>query len=288
MYKPVYSVLIVSWQVRDYLRLCLRALARQLKDAAVEVIVVDNASSDGSAQMVEREFEWVRLIKANRNLGFAAATNMAAAAASGDYFVLLNPDTVVGDSFFSALADFFRNHPTAGVVGGKIINPDGTLQPSVRRFPDLLSQTLVSLKLSHFFPGLFSKYLATDFDYNQEAKVDQVMGACFIVPKDVWQNLGGFDANFFVWFEEVDFCRRLKDDNGEIWYSPQITVQHQPRSSARQLTAFRRHYIYSRSLVYYFCKHKSTLAGLILVLAAAPWLIISYVVQVFQPKFPHS
>lgn len=282
MPPPAFSVFIVSWNVRDCLRACLQALARERPRADFEVIVVDNASSDNSGEMVRQEFSWVKLIASPRNLGFAAANNEAARAARANYYVLLNPDTVILPGFFQQADNFFASHRQAGVVGSKITNFDGSLQLSVRRFPTLLSQILLQLKIARFYPFLTKHYLASDFTYYQAAAVEQVMGACFIVPSVCWQKLGGFDENFFVWFEEVDFCRRLHEAGGEVWYCPDIQVKHQAGASFRQLNIFTRHYQFSRSAIYYFSKHHSIGAGVIVALASLPMLIMAYVIKLFS------
>ncbi len=284
MPPPLFSVFIVSWNVRDYLRTCLRALAKERAAADLEVIMVDNASLDSSCEMVRREFDWVKLISSSHNLGFAAANNLAARQARGEYYVLLNPDTEINPGFFAEVMNFYQRHPAAAVVGGKIFNPNGTLQPSVRRFPTLLSQILVLSKMAHFFPKLISRYLAVDFNYDEETRVDQVMGSCFIVPQAVWRNLGDFDAKFFVWFEEVDFCKRCAMAGGEVWYSPKITLRHQQKASFSQLPRCARQRQFNRSAIYYFYKHYSWPAALLLVIASLPALFVSYVIQIFTPR----
>lgn len=284
MPPPLFSVFIVSWNVRDYLRTCLQALAKERSEADFEVIVVDNASLDGSCEMVRREFDWVKLISSARNLGFAAANNLGAQEARGEYYVLLNPDTEINPGFFAEVMNFYRRRPAAAVVGGKIFNPDGTLQPSVRRWPTLLSQILVLSKVAHFFPKLISRYLAVDFNYNEETRVDQVMGACFIVPRVIWRNLGAFDAKFFVWFEEVDFCKRCVMAGGEVWYSPKITLRHQQKASFSQLSVSARQWRFNRSAIYYFYKHYSWPAALLLAIISLPVLLVTYVIQIFTPR----
>ncbi|MFZ5391366.1 MAG: glycosyltransferase family 2 protein, partial [Patescibacteria group bacterium] len=201
--------------------------------------------------------------------------------AQGDYLVLLNPDTWLSADFFTSLDDFWSKYPLAGVVGGQIRNQDGTIQPSVRRWPTPWSQMLVLLKLSRYSTKLLSNYLWIDFDYDQPAEVDQVMGACFICSKKNWQQFGGFDDNFFVWFEEVDFCRRLNEAGLTIRYEPSLKIGHSQAASFKQLDYVSRHVMFSRSLLYYARKHFGRGWYLPLRIAVVLGYIISYVGKIF-------
>lgn len=261
---PKIDVVIVSWNVCGALQKCLESL-QTLVSQEVRVVVVDNASVDASADMVRRDYPRVRLIQSPRNIGFAAANNLALQGSSADYLVLLNPDAYVSSNFFQELEVFFAAHPAAGVVGGKILNQDSSLQQSVRGWPSVWSSVLDSLKLLRRLPGLASDYLKPRFEYDRAQPVEQVMGACFAVRGSVWRSLGGFDEHFFVWFEEVDFCKRASEQGSEVWYDPQLIVHHLGAASFKQLDPLKRHSMFNRSLVYYVRKHKGKAA------AAAVW-----------------
>jgi len=276
---PTFSVIIVSWNVQAYLKRCLAALARERGSALKEVIVVDNTSTDGSVGLVSREFPWVRLIASERNLGFAAACNLAARQATATHLVLLNPDTEVAPGFFKQLATFWQTHPEAGAVGGRLVNEDGTPQPSVRGFPSLWSSMLDALKLLQQLPSLAPRYLARHFDYSKAAPVDQVMGACLSVPRTLWQAMGGLDEGFWLWFEEADLCKRLKDQGHQVWYDPSLQVRHTQAASFSQLTYLNKHRQFTRSLLRYLGKHRGPLAQSLVWLASRPWFVVAGVVD---------
>lgn len=250
------SVIIVSWNVRERLRACLTSLARERASGApVEVIVVDNASADGSAAMVREQFPEVSLLALPENRGFAAACNLGAAQAHGDVLVFLNHDAEVGAGFFTELAQAVHRHPRAAALGGRITYEAGTLQPSVRGFPSLWSSCLDAAKLLQRLPWLAPRYLARGFDYGREQTVPQVMGACLAVPREAWEQLKGFDEQYFTWFEEVDFCKRAQGTGYEVWYVPAITLRHVGGASFRQLAPLARHRLFTHSLRRYTRKH---------------------------------
>lgn len=253
-----FSVVIVSWNVRDLLHRALVSVLREAKEIALEVFVVDNSSRDGSAEMVKEDFPSVRLIANRKNIGFAAGCNQAIRESRGDLVLLLNPDTELAPGALTALARFAAEHPSAGVIGGRITNPDGSLQPSVRRFPTLLSQALILLKLHRLFAQLapLQKYFAHDFDYERAQEVDQVMGAFFCVPQRAFDTVGLFDERFFVWFEEVDFCKRARDAGFSVFYTPSARAIHVGGGSFVQLSPLRRQWLFGKSLARYMRKHE--------------------------------
>ena len=279
-----FSVVIVSWNVRDLLHRALVSVLREAKDVALEVFVVDNASKDGSVEMVHGDFPSVRLIANKKNRGFAAACNQAIQESRGDLVLLLNPDTelapgaLVPRGVLVALARFAAEHHSAGVIGGRITNPDGSLQPSVRRFPTLLSQALILLKLHRLFSRLvpLQKYLAHDFDYERVQEVDQVMGAFFCVPQRVFDTVGLFDERFFVWFEEVDFCKRVRDAGFSVFYTPSARAIHVGGRSFAQLSPLRRQWLFGKSLARYMRKHEGVGAWAVIQTVRPIGLVIAF------------
>jgi len=282
MAEKLFSVIIISWRVRDLVDRCLNSLSKVGTD--VQVIVVDNNSADGTVELVRNKYPAVELLALPSNVGFAAANNLASRQARGQYLVLLNPDTIVPEDFFKKVREFWLSHPQAGAVGGQILNEDGSIQPSVRRLPKLGSQLVVLLKVSRWAKFFLKDYLALDFDYRKSQVVEQVMGACLICPQIVWRQLSGFDENFFVWFEEVDFCYRLSLAGYKIWYEPSIKIKHRHRASFSQLSYVERHRLFKRSLVYYADKHWSLASRLLIRLAGGVGLIFAYVGQLFFPN----
>ena len=171
--------------------------------------------------------------------------------------LFLNPDCEITQGALQGVVQFFTDHKNAGVMGGKILNTDGTVQPSVRRFPGFWDQMLILLGIQKLFPGLapLRRYFMNDFNYHLESQVDQVMGAFFAVPRNVFEKLHGFDEKFFVWFEEVDFCKRVHEAGLKVYYSPHVTVMHHGGASFKQVNLFRRRVMWLKSLWWYIKKH---------------------------------
>ena len=173
-----FSIIIVNWNVRELLEKCLLSISKFSGHFSYEAIVVDNASMDGSVAMMRERFPQINLIANTKNLGFAAGVNQGIKQARGEFIVLLNPDVEIKESTLKNLLDEFKNYADSGIVGGKIKNEDGSIQPSVRAYPDIWPQILITLKIKHLFKSrAISRYMAEDFDYAKRQEVDQVMGA---------------------------------------------------------------------------------------------------------------
>ncbi len=213
------SIIIVSWNVRERLQTNLASL-RFSRGAEFETIVIDNASEDGSAEMVAREFPEVRLICNAANLGFAKACNQGLRMATGSVCVLLNPDMKLFPDTLVNLKGWLDAHPQADVTGIRLFDEAGQTLSQIRRFPRVWDQAAIVLKLPHIFPNILSSYLRADFDYNQAAKVDSVRGAFFVIRRSALERFGYLDERYFIWFEEVDYCRTVARGGGEVWYAP--------------------------------------------------------------------
>ncbi len=279
-----WSVIIVNWNTRERLRQCLRSVFASDGLANFEVFVVDNASSDGSAEMAAREFPRARLIANKENLGFAAANNQAIRRSQGANILLLNPDCLISPGALENLLIFIKEHPKAGVVGGRLTGENGNLQKSVRNFPDFYSQAAILLKLHRLYPDIIKKYLADDMDYNQHASVSQVMGAFFAVPRQVIGEVGLLDDRFFLWFEEVDFCKRVKEAGYEVYYTPMAEAVHIGGESFGQLLSAKKQKIWNRSLETYMRKHHGFLAAA----ALKPFFAISRGLSWFYDKLRYE
>lgn len=251
------SVIIVSYKVKELLKVCLESIESARGGLSLEVFVVDNDSRDGTDKMISADFPWVRFIPAGGNLGFARANNLALAQATGDYVLFLNPDTEVYDDTFVRALKLIKDRPKCGVLGPKMVFGDGSSQSSVRRFPTLMAITLMLLKLTKIFPHLpaVDRYLATDFDYTREQEVDQVMGAFMLMPRAILNIVGGFDERFFIWFEEVDLCRRVKDAGYSVIYAPEITIVHHGGKSFAQQSLVTNQRRFFESALKYFLKY---------------------------------
>lgn len=227
---PDVTICIVNWNVRDDLRQCLLSLRANLGagDVTAQIIVVDNASSDDSLAMLRGEFPEVELIANPDNRGFAGANAQAFAVARGRYVLMLNPDTIMPLEGLRALVTFGDAHPKSGAVGPKLLNLDGSLQSSCRRFPTITAALFRNTVLGRLFPHAHAAevYLMADFDHAHEAQVNWVSGACMLIRKEALDQIGGLDTGFFWGSEDVDLCWRLHKAGWDVTYTPQPAVMH--------------------------------------------------------------
>jgi GT2 family glycosyltransferase len=261
------SIIIVSWNVQKYLEACLQSLEQAQGDLSIEVFVVDNASEDGTREwlmtykkIVQQNSEHflrnkLHLILNSENRGFSAANNQAIKKSTGEYILLLNPDTECTADSFPAMVDFMRRESRCGILGPRLLGSNATQQQSVRRFPNWSALTFLSLGMK--IPRV-QEYLMEDFDYDKATQVDQVMGACFLIRRIMLEKIGALDEQFFIWFEEVDYCKRAKDAGWQVWYTPATTVVHHGGESFSQVKTLWKQRMFSRSALMYFKKHKQT------------------------------
>lgn len=256
------SVIIVSWNVREQLRACLQSIIQYSSGVTYEVIVIDNASHDGSADMVVTDFPQVHLIRNNSNRGFGAANNQAIQIAQGQDVLFLNDDCQFTEHILPRLQSIIRSQAKLGMVGIKLLNVDGSVQQQVRAWPTVLDQTVIQLKLHHLFPKLVNRYLLPDFDYSTAQRVPQVMGAFMYMSLAVAKQYGPFDEAYFAWFEEVDLQKRLQADGLTVWYEASLSCMHAKGQSFQQLRRSTAQRIFNRSLRIYMRKHYGALAYL--------------------------
>lgn len=250
------SVCIVTWNTRELLARCLRTLQAAHGSLRVQTVVVDNASADGTAQMVAEKFPQVQLIANAQNRFYAAGNNQALQAAQAPLKLLLNSDIEVPPDGLEALVAFMAQHPQAGAVAPRLVYPDGRLQRSCRTFPDPDIVLYQALGLSRLAPNsrIFGKYKMTWWDYADERPVDQPMASALLVRSEALEQVGVFDEQFPMYFNDVDLCRRLWDGGWEVWYTPQVSYVHHHGASTRQV---RREMIAEsgRSFLRYYRKH---------------------------------
>jgi GT2 family glycosyltransferase len=256
------SVIIVNYNAGSLLEACLASIRRFGDDLALEILVVDNASTDGSLEALRR-FPEAHLIPNRENRGFAAAVNQGIAAAKGRYLLLLNPDTEVVSPVFRALVAFAEVHPDAGVVGPRLRNPDGSLQTSAYRFPTLFQAAGAVLRLRRLVPVTFlrarlgwwlGRYFGQLDPHASPHPVDYVTGACMLIRREVVDRIGGFDPRFFLYFEEKDFCLRAGQAGWRVWFDPAAEVVHHVGGSSRgrpEITVLER----MRSMRQFYDKH---------------------------------
>lgn len=282
MSLPELSVIIVSWNVVSLLRRCLNALDRQREGLSMEVIVVDSGSIDGSGQMVRTEFPWVNLLAHAENLGFPRGNNIGIQRATGEYVLLLNPDTEPLDNALEKMAAFLRSHPDVGVVGCQLRFPDGTIQSSRRRFPTLATGFFESTWLQRWAPArLLDHYYARDLDDNLTGDVDWVVGACLMTRREVVQQVGLLDEGYFMYSEELDWCRRIRTAGWRVVYFPDAQVIHHEGKSSEQAITLR-HINFQRAKLRYFRKYHGPLACWSLrlfLLASYSWQLILEVLK---------
>ncbi len=273
--SPDLSIVIVSWNVCDLLRACLESIqagpvalagcddAKQTSALQVEVIVVDNASTDGTAAMVRKDFPWVRLIEPKRNTGFSGGNNLGFDASRGKYILALNPDTRVIDDALPQMFAYLETHPEVGALGPQLLNDDMTVQSSRRRFPNLWTAIFESTWLQPIAPkAVLDRYYMRDQADDQTTSVDWVQGAALLVRREVITQVGGFDEGFFMYSEELDWQRRIKEEGWEIVYLPEAKVVHYGGKSSDQVVS-QRHIYFQTSKVRYFYKHHGPLTGFI-------------------------
>lgn len=222
------SVTICSWNTIDDLRLCLDSLEKVRHEANFEVIVVDNNSEDGSPVMVENEFPWVRIFKMSQNLGFVGGQNYAMSHRLGHHALPLNSDTIVHAGAIKGLLDFLESNPEAGIVAPKLLNPDGSLQFSCRRFPNPVAALFRNTFIGRLFPNnrFTREYLMQDFEHNMPKEVDWVSGAAFLARGELLEEIGLFDPEFIMYCEDVDLCFQTWKVGKKVVYLPHLTITH--------------------------------------------------------------
>ena len=224
------AAIVVNYNTRDHLLACTESL---LREGLSPVVVVDNGSDDGSEEALLQRYPQVRWAASGANVGYGSAVNIGAAAVSSKYMLICNPDVILGRGAVAALSKFLDDRPRVAVVGPRIVDVDGTLYPSARRFPDLVESFGHGL-LGQVWPGnpFSRRYRMTDWDHASAKEVDWVSGACFLVRRKAWDAVGGFDRSYFMYLEDVDLCWRLREAGWSVAYEPVAPVVHVQGASA--------------------------------------------------------
>lgn len=214
------SLIILNYKSRGLLKQCLKGLLQLHLSITTEIIVVDNHSNDGTDEMMPAEFPSLRYIRSPRNVGFAAGNNLGIREASGRYLLIMNPDIAVFGNVFEHMVEFLEKHPAVGMCGPKLLNPDGSAQTSCRMFPTvrtILYRRSPLGKLPSAREHL-RKFLMRDWDHKENRPVDWILGACMLVRRSAMEKVGLMDERFFLYFEDVDWCRRFWQCGYEVWY----------------------------------------------------------------------
>ena len=222
------SVVIVGWNAKHYLELCLDSLVKSPPRRNVEVLVVDNASSDGSAEMIEAKYPWVKLIKSGENLGFAKGNNVAIRQTTGRYIALVNPDVIVFPGCLDALADFLDKNPKVGNVGPRVLNPDMSMQSTCRRFPSLWNNFCSATRLESTFKGIpfFAGEHMFYFAHDRTQAVDVLVGCFSMIRRETFDQVGLLDEGLFMYGDDVDWCRRARNGGWEVVFHPDGQAIH--------------------------------------------------------------
>jgi GT2 family glycosyltransferase len=256
------SIIIVNWNTRDLLVRCLQSIYGTIDSLAFEVIVVDNASTDGSVAAARELFPKVQIIENHQNVGFAGANNRAAAISQGRYMLLLNSDALLLPDTAHKMFDLAEANPQAGIIGAQLRNLDGSFQASHTAFPNLWLEFLILSGLGRLLFGRWYPSHGPEDDKGPQI-VDYVEGACLLVRRSAFEQVGGLDVGYFMYAEEVDWCYAMRAKGWQVWYQPTARVVHLGSGSSRRRSTQRETDLY-RSRITFFRKHYSGWAATLL------------------------
>ncbi len=262
--EPVeLSVVIVAWNAKHHLELCLESLAKAPPRRRMEVLVVDNSSADDTVEMVESKFPQVRLIKSKENLGFAKGNNVAIRQCQGRYIALVNPDVIVFPGCLDTLADFLDENRKVGNVGPRVFNPDMTQQATCRHFPTLWNNFCSAIRLERIFKGrrFFAGEQMFYFPHDRTMAVDVLAGCFWMVRREVFLEIGQLDESFFMYGEDLDWCRRCWDGDWQVAFTPAAQAIHYGGGCSSG-NATRLAVAQQRSVLHYWTKHHTFLGVL--------------------------
>ncbi len=229
------SIILVNYRSREKTRNCLFSLRKaDFSGISHEIIIIDNSEKDDFGDEFRRDFSEVTFVRSGSNGGMGSGNNLGARQAKGSFLLILNPDTMVRPDAVKRLFDAMKDRDDIGIAGPKLLNPDGTLQYSCLRFPKVWTPILRRTILGRLAPEYLGRYLMTDFDHRQSRDVDWMMGSCLLIRADFFRRVGGFDERFFMYFEDIDLCRRAWREGLRVVYCPDSVVIHDhARGSAR-------------------------------------------------------
>ena len=245
------SIIIVVWNTREMTRKCLESIQGADPEHRWDVIVIDNASQDGTSSMIRSFFPWVRLIVNKENLGFGRANNLALREVTTEFALLLNSDASLTSEAVSRFLQFMKDHPEAGVAGGQLVYPDGRLQNSIVSFPSLLTEMTNKSLLQILFP---ERYPSKRLHFEGPLEVDSVIGAAMMLRMEAIRSAGYFDEDYFLFLEETDLCFRVRKEGWKVFFLPDARIVHAQGVSVKQVEA-RARVEYQRSLHLFFEKN---------------------------------
>ena len=278
------SVITISYKTLDYLERLLASAQAHVRLEDVEWFVVINGDGTDPGPLRER-FPFVRWIVSEKNLGFAGGCNLAGKQTNGEFVVLVNPDVVFDSDAIHAVVDEMHLDSSVGVGGISLRNMDGTQQPCVWRFPTPADQLLVLSKLPHLVGpvGPVGKWLMRGFDYSHSTDVDQVMGAFFCIRREVIEKIGWLDEAFFLWYEEVDFCRRAVNAGWRVRYFADIHACHSKGSSFDRVSTLQKQKYMRTSLRTYMKKHFGVVWWCVFVVLDPVFVALAWIASLVKP-----
>jgi len=277
------SIIIVSWNVEEDLVNCLKSVEKNKPCEEFEIIVVDNASTDGSVDTIKSSFPDVKIIANSGNLGFSAANNRAIKIAKGKYIFLLNPDTIVYQSSLDTLIAYLDDHADVGACGPKFLDADGKAHSSVGYAPTFraLLYGRTFLRSLGIFRRSHKKLTDRKFDYDKSGDAEQLSGAALMVRRSVMEEIGSMDENFFMYYEDVDLCLRIRKAGFKMVYVPESIITHIGGKSTEQVSADRRIMLY-RSMFIFFRKHRGRFSTGLFGLIFKPGVIIDHILNILS------
>jgi GT2 family glycosyltransferase len=286
------SIITVTWNVKNLAEKLLESLFLHLPGLAFEVIVVDNNSADGTAEALNKKFakailaSKLKIIANDFNAGFAKANNQGLKAAKGEWILFMNPDMEIFDDSIVKLIASMEKKKQGGLVGAHLVYPDKTTQKTVKNSPNLCDQMLILLKVHHWLSNVscLKNYLQKDFDYTKEQPVEQIMGAFVLGKRDLMEKVGGWNEDYWLMWEDVDFCKRVRDLGQEILYSPEATVIHYESKSFAQVPSLNKQKRFNKGMLIYFKKHKPFWQFWVLVLLQPISYALAFVSQTLKIK----
>ncbi|MFZ5365565.1 MAG: glycosyltransferase family 2 protein [Patescibacteria group bacterium] len=285
------SIIIVSWNVSALLIRLIKSIFEYTKDIDFEVIIVDNNSKDDTIEQLRSKFaeeianEKLIILDEKENHGFAKGNNLGAARAKGEILWFLNPDMEFIEDSAKIMLEILKSDDKIGALGCKLLYEDRTAQPTVKSFPALPDQVLILLKLHHLLKTKsLKRYLAKYFRYDRQQAVDQLMGACLMINKEIFEKVGKWDEDYWLWWEDVDLCKKIKDAGYKNVFTPATAIIHYEGKSFEQVPSLDKQKRFNRGMRIYFRKHHG-LGSYIFLSALSPVsLLLAWITQLFKVK----
>ncbi|MFA6536930.1 MAG: glycosyltransferase family 2 protein [Patescibacteria group bacterium] len=222
------SIVILNYKMKGLVKNCLRAIFESIDLPEMEILVIDNASNDGIEEMLKEEFPTVKFIQTGSNLGMGGGTNVGIKNAMGEYVLILNPDILISPDSIKIMLEYLENNADVGLLAPKLLNPDGTLQYTCYRWHNFLTPFCRRTFFGTFAFGKkeLARFLMHDFDHETVSEVDWLQGSCLLARKEVWEKVNYFSEEYFMYFEDTDLCRKIKNNNLKVIYFPATSVIH--------------------------------------------------------------